>query len=47
MGHSKTVTNVNKKMSKVTGKGRKLGWQAKKELMFLGKGATRGSPQEC
>lgn len=41
------VTNVREKMSKVTDRDRKLGWQIKEKLTFLGKGAARASPQEC
>lgn len=47
MEHSKTVTNVSEKMSKVTGRGRKLGRQVKEELTFLGKGAARGSTRSA
>lgn len=46
VGHSKMVTTVREKMSKVTGKRRKLGWQIKEELTLLGKELPGLPPKE-
>ena len=40
------VTTVREKMSKVTGKRRKLGWQIKEELTLLGKEPPGLPPKE-